>query len=1111
MKHVLFSLLTVLFSVSMTYGQAKVSGKVTDSAGEPLIGASVVVKEVPTVGTITDIDGMYELNVPSGGTTLVFSYTGFETREMKISGASVINATLSEGKLLDEVVVTALGVSRSEKSIGYSVQKVTSDEIIKSGALNPIDALAGQVAGLQVTSAGGTAGAASRMVLRGATNLDGNNEALLVVDGVRVNNSELHSERSLGGVANSNRGMDINPSDIESVSVLKGAAASALYGVDAANGVILITTKKGKKRDGIALDYSVDLTFSQANRFPRLQQKFAQGTNGIYNAPDGAVPLRSWGPSLDTLFWDGQPSLWDKNGNIVGASEATSDMQRVTPYDNYAKVFRTGISQNHNLSVSGGTELLSFRVGAGLSNNKGIVHNNEFNRINLSVGTSSSFLDKKLTINTYANYINSGGVRIQQGSNTSGLMLGLTRTPITFDNSNGLDEPWNSDDPSAYFFSGAGIQRNYAGGTRGFDNPFWVLNNSPFEDNVNRLMGNIGVTYAFDEWFSLGTTLGTDLYSDNRSQSFEIGSRSVPTGRVIEDNYNYRNLDAYFTASGGGDLAGTLAMNYSAGVNIYNEFFKQNYLQGDGLAFRDYRNIRNAANVSGFTSLAETKRVGFFGSLELSYDRWMYLTLTGRQDYLSNLIVPGKEFKSSDISVFYPSASLGIVFTEKLKTNFLDYGKLRLSFGQVGGGAPAAYLTSTNFVNPSFNQGTVNDFNDGWTNGIGFPFLGQTGFTLDAVRGAFDLRPSLTTEYEAGLELRFLDNRLLLDVTGYTRNSTDQILVVPVAGSSGFQRAVLNSGSLSTTGMEALLAYDLIDNSDYGLRINANFGTWTTYVEELAEGVANQYIDGFTGSSVYNIAPERDANGKIIKKYEYGQIFGGAWLRTNSVVDGNHVYDPTKPYDPNGQLIINSDPSSAGYGYPIADPTNRVIGNPNPDFIMGFGADFRMKKFNITSQFEWRQGGQMWNGTKGALVNYGMAAATEERGTTVVFPGVNGSLVDGQYVVSSQENNIGATLSQAWYQGNGGGFGAVSEHFIEDASSLRIRTLGASYNFGSLIGKSVKDLTLGVSAHNILLWSPYDGIDPNSSLVGSSSNGQGLEYFNNPAAQSFMIRLSASF
>jgi TonB-linked SusC/RagA family outer membrane protein len=1110
MKHVLCSIFVVLLSAGLSFGQSKVTGKVTDSSGEPLIGASVVVKEVPTVGTITDIDGMYELVIPAGGLNLVFSYTGYETKEMGLGSSKILNVILSEGKLLEEVVVTALGVSRSDKSIGYSVQKVSSSEILKSGAMNPIDALAGQVAGLQVTSASGSAGAATRMVLRGTTTLNGNNEALLVVDGVRVNNSELHSERSLAGVANSNRGIDINPADIESISVLKGASASALYGVDAANGVILITTKKGRKKDGISVDYSADVSFSQANRFPKLQQKFAQGTSGIYSPPNGAAPLRSWGPNLDTLYWNGDANYaFDKNGAIIGESRATSGMKKVSPYDNYAKIFRTGVSQNHNLSVSGGSDLLSFRVGAGISNNNGIVQNNEFNRINLSVGTTSSFLNKKLTITTYANYINSGGIRIQQGSNTSGLMLGLTRSPITFDNSNGLDEPWNAEDPSAYQLAN-GNQRNYANGA-GFDNPFWVVNNTPFEDKVNRLMGNLGITYKFNDWFSLGTTVGTDLYSDNRSQSFEIGSRTVPGGRVIEDNYIFNNIDAYVQASGGGDLTNKISLNYLIGTNIFNESIKQNYLQGDGLAFRNYRNIRNTSNVSGFTSITESKRVGFFGSLEMGYDRWIYLTLTGRQDYLSNLIVPGKPFAAGDISIFYPSASLGFVFTEKLKPNFLDYGKVRLSFAQVGGGAPAAYLTSTNFVNPSLNQGTVNDFNDGWTNGIGFPFLGQTGFTLDAVRGAFDLRPSLTTEYEAGLDLRFLNNKLKLDVTGYSRQSTDQILVVPVAGSSGFQRAVLNSGALSTTGIDVMFGYDLINKEKMGLTVNANFGTWRTYVEELAEGVANQYIDGFTGSSVYNIAPEKDANGKVIKKYEYGQIFGGAWLRTNDVVNGQHVFNPDKAYNPDGKLIINSDPSSAGYGYPIADPTNRVIGNPNPDFIMGFGADFRVQKLNFTSQFEWRQGGQMWNGTKGALVNYGMAKATEERGSSIVFPGVAGSLIDGQYVVTSQENNINATLSQAWYQGNGGGFGAVSEHFIEDASSLRIRTLGLSYNFGGLVGKSVKDLTLGFSAHNILLWSPYDGIDPNSSLVGSSSNGQGLEYFNNPAAQTYMIRLSASF
>lgn len=1106
MKQIIFFMLIFFGSISIANGQRTITGKVTGASGEPIIGANVIVKEALGVGTITDIDGLYSLLVPANGATLSFSYTGYESKDVPLGNLSTVDVILTEGKLLDEVVVTALGISRSDKSLGYSVDKLSSEKLQKSNALNAVDALAGSVAGLQVTSASGSAGAATRMVLRGATNMDGNNQALMVVDGVRINNSENHSERSLGGVAVSNRGIDLNPNDIESISILKGAAASALYGVDAANGVILVTTKKGKKGQAASVEYGVSLGFDKVNRFPSLQDKYSQGTNGQYLAPAPGA-LRSWGALVDTLYFDGATTnRFDTNGNIVGQSNPNKG-KKVVPYDNMRNAFKTGVTQTHNLSFTGGNELLGFRIGAGYTNQDGVIPNNTFQRLNVSSGTNSSFYGDKLKINTYVNYTKSNGRRIQQGSNTSGLLLGLLRTPVTFDNSNGFDKPW--DNVASYEFAD-GTQRNNAAGA-GFDNAYWVMNNTPFRDETNRFLGNVNASYMFSKWFTLGTTIGTDVFTDNRSQGFEKGSRAFTAGRVFEDNQNYRNIDAYLQLSGGSQLSEKISFNYMAGVNIFDETFKQNYTQGDQLALLDYLHIANASQISTIVDVTKSKRVGFFGQVEGGYDNWLYLTLTGRQDYLSNLINPSKPFKSSDISVFYPSASVGVVLSELWSVKPFDYLKLRGSYAIVGGGAPSAYLTATNFLSPTFNVGTINDFGDGWTNGLGFPFLGVSGFSLDAVQGAFNLVPSLTKELELGFDSRFLNNRGKLDFAWYNRISQDQILVVPVSGSSGFQRAVLNSGSLSTNGFDITLGYDVIAKSNVQLTLSGNFSTWRTYVDELAPGVQNQYLDGFTGSSVYNLAPERDENGNITKKYQYGQIWGGAWLRTNDVVDGKHVYNPDKPYNPKGQMIIQGDPTSSGYGYPIADPTNQVIGNPNPDFIAGIGADLRVNKFNFNVLFDWRQGGQMWNGTKGALVNYGTAKATEERGSSVTFPGVIGVQSDNGYNIVNQTNNISSQLNQAWYTTNGGGFGAVSEHFVEDASSFRIRSIGMSYDLGSVFSKGVKSLNIGVAANNVLLWSPYDGIDPISSLVGSSSNGQGLDYFNNPAVSSFIVKLNAKF
>ncbi len=1088
MKKILFTL-SLLLVVGFVMGQRTITGVITDVSGEALIGANVLA-EGTTTGTITEIDGSFSLDLPEGVNTVIVSYTGYETKTIDVTGMSTLSVSLAEGEVLDEVVVTALGISREEKALGYAVQQVDAQTIQDANTVSAIDALAGAAAGVQITSSSGAAGASSRIVLRGQTSFNGDNEALIVIDGVRMSNDENSTERTLGGVAYSNRAMDLNPNDIASVSVLKGAAATALYGLEGARGVILITTKSGSSGK-LKVDVGANLTFSNINNVTGLNDQYVQGSGGNWQGPESGQS-GSWGPHRDDVTWDGSDYAYDNNGRLVTDGSGTP----FVPYDNIDNFFNTGVTRNLNLAFSGGTGNTNYRFSFGNSNEQGVVPNNTFNRYNVGLNVGSTLFDDKMSVRLNANYVNSGGVRIQQGSNTSGVMLGLLRTPISFDNANGFADA--EDEVSSYQFADFS-QRNYRGGI-GYDNPFWIVNNAPFTDDVNRFFGSANLSYQFSNWFSLNALLGLDTYSDNRIQRFEIGSRTVPGGQVIEDNYNYRHTDFYFTAKGEGEIAPNLTLSYNAGINLYDEQLKQNYIQGDGLNFPGFMNLSNTASISSQITNTNQRTAGLFATVDFGYDNWLYLTLSGRNDYSSTLINPFAEFSSGDISFFYPAASLGIVFSEKVDIPGLSFGKLRVSYAEVGGGAPSPYLTSTPFIAPVQNQGTINDVNDGWTNGIGFPFQGVSGFVLNGVAGNPVLKPSRTKDLEMGLDLRFANDRIGLDITGYTRESVDQIIPINIANSTGFQRAVVNSGELATVGGEVVLTLNPIRTNDINWNVGFNFSTWNTTVESLPEGVQNQYLDGFTSTGAYNIAPETDENGVVTQTYEYGQLLGGAFQRVNT---DNGTFDPNNAYNPDGALVINNDPTSSGYGFPLVDPNQRVVGNPNPDWLLGINTTFRYKNISVSALFDIREGGDIWNGTKGALTFFGRSELTENRGTVTVFDGV---LPDGS------ANNIAVPLTQSWYQGNGGGFGAVSEHFIEDGSFRRLRFVTIAYDLGDILADAGFDrFSVSVTGRNLFLSTPYTGFDPELSLVGSSSNGQGLDYFQMPNTRSFAIGLNATF
>lgn len=1122
MKNILFTFCFILVA-SFAFGQSSVTGVIIDETGDAMIGANVVA-EGTTVGTITDIDGSFTLAVPEGTNRILVTYIGYADKYIDINGKSNVSIQMKPGTVLDEVVVTALGVSRDEKALGYAVQEVNSNTIRDANVVSAIDALAGSAAGVNVNTSSGAAGASSRVVLRGQTSFNGDNQALIVVDGIRLNNSENSTERSLAGVANSNRAMDLNPNDIESISILKGGAATALYGLEGARGVILITTKKGSVDQGVQVEYGTNFTISQATNITGLQDKFTQGSGGTWSGPSTAFfpSAVSWGLEIDeNTYWVNDPNdpfKWDVNGEIQSLTSDQVNQLRADgfnvnqfqAYNNVEDFFQTGTTWQNNLSISGGLGKTSYRLSLGNSDETGITPNNEFDRLNVGLNVNSKALNDKLTIGLGTNFSNTKGQRIQQGSNISGVMLGLLRTPVSFDNANGFSDPVNN--PLSYQFAD-NSQRNYRGGG-GYDNPYWVVNNTPYNDVTNRFFGNINASYAFTDWVKLGAVIGTDFYTDNRVQRFEIGSRTQPAGQVLEDNYNYRHTDQYYTLSGNGNVSDDFSISYTTGVNLYDQTLKNTYVQGDGLNFFGFSELGNTSAISSQVDNTKIRTAGIYGSVDFGFQNFAYLTLTGRNDWTSTLIDPAKPFNGGDISFFYPSVSLGLIFSEKIDIPGMSLGKLRFSYAEVGGGAPGAYSTTTSFVQPIANAGTVNDIGDGWTNGVGFPFQGQSGFLQSGIAGNPTLTPSRTTNLELGADLRFLQNRIGVDVSWYTGRSTDQIIAINIPQSTGFQRAFVNSGELSNTGFEVVLNLTPVQTPNFKWDATVNFSRWKTLVESLPDNVPSQYLDGFTGSGVFNIAPERedsnddgviDNNDAVIQTFEYGQIFGGAFQRVNDTdVNGNAIFNADMPYNPDGQLIINNDPSSAGYGFPMADPVARVIGNPNPDFLLGITNTLTYKNLSLSFLFDIREGGDIWNGTKGAITFFGTSELTENRGTVTVFPGLSGN--------TGQANDVAVELTQDWYTGNGGGFGSVAEHFVEDGSFRRLRYVSLGYDFGSLLGNiGIENLRLSLTGRNLYLNTPYTGFDPELSLVGSSSNGQGLDYFQIPNTRSFAVGLNAKF
>lgn len=821
-----FLMFVLLLITANLQAQYRILGTITDEGdGSPLIGVNVYELGQPTKGTITDFDGAYELEVTSLESTLVASYVGFSDQEIDIAGRNVVDVAMTQGVALDEVVVTALGIEREEKALGYAVQTVDSKSLnnVRAGN-NMLNSLTGKVAGLQTTSASNGLTSSSRLVIRGESSLNINdNSPLIVVDGIPINNNIFgvgggNTDQSNLPTDYGNGAAEINPEDIESVSVLKGAAASALYGSRAGNGVILITTKSGKGQQGLGVSISSSTMFSNPLVLPKIQTQYGGGWGLQYYADFGT----NFGPALNagnTLAQDGSPSF--ENGEEL-------------PFDqrfDFNDFFQTGLALNNQVSVTGGYDKGSFRLSYGNSYNEGIVPNTDLRRNNLSFNSSYHISDK-WTVDLTANYIRSESDNVPvAGYGSQGVMYTLLW------NYNNVDLDWLKN----YWAEGGEnfSQRNIFSWA---DNPWLIVNENLNGFGKDRLFGRVSTKYQITPALSLMLRAGTDYFDDLRVSRRPIGSQRYPDGMYREQNITFREINTDFLLSYNKRF-NDFSTVISIGANRMNQTTSENFIEGRGLAIPAIYTLGNINVQPTLNRFNGEKRINsVYAFANIGYKDFLYLDLTARNDWSSTL-------PRENNAYFYPAASLSFIPSEVFDMGAaVDYLKVRFNVARIGNDTDPFQLTRT------YQFATL-------PNSVTNPSLLPNA----------NLKPVQTDSYEFGLQGNLFKNRLGFDFTYYNTKSKDQIISAGISEASGFASTVINAGEIESEGLElALNAVPVKLNNGFQWDVGINFTRNRSYVNELAPGIET-FIVGYgpNGATV-----EARPGGRM------GDIYGEVFLRS---------------------------------------------------------------------------------------------------------------------------------------------------------------------------------------------------------------------------------------
>lgn len=1080
MRTKLNGLLTLLLAlvVHISFAQQKtVSGVVTDQEGLPLPGVNIVV-EGTTTGTQTDFDGLYNILV-SPGQTLVFTYIGQKESKQVVGASKTINVQMEENaQALEEVVVTAQGIKKEKQALGYAVAEVNEEQLEQRAEGDVGRILTGKASGVNITSQSGLSGSGTSIVIRGLSSFSGSNQPLFIVDGVpfdsgtngQQKNGDNGRNNFIDGNNGSSRFLDLDPNNIASVNVLKGLAAATLYGTAGRNGVILITTKNGAtiaggpKKNEITVSSS--LFFNEIASLPDYQDSYGGGFDQAFG-----WFFSNWGPSFDRdgiAGWSNQNAIDDQGTVAHPYSTSTSAVQAAfpefqgaryewKPYNSVEKFFRTGVVKSNSVNLNGGSDdgKVSYNANFGHLDDEGFTPGNNLKRYTLGMG-GRAILSNKFTVSGTMNFSNtnfkSPPVAASTGNSVFGdgssIFANLFYTPRNID-IQGLPFESPIDGSSVYYRQGNDIQH-----------PLWTVKNALTQQITNRVFGNAAVMYDINDNLNLTYRFGLDFYSENNTNSQNKGGvgGSVATQSGIYQTWNNSNtiLDHNLILTGQYEFSEKIGFSFNAGATTRREFFNQTGVASSGQQVFGVLRHFNFALQDEIQFTTERNIVGLYGQLDFDYDRMVYLTLSGRNDYVSNLATENN-------SIFYPSASLSLIPTKLIEglqsQGGLNYLKLRAGYG-TSANFPTGYPVAANldldtqFFQDDSGQDVVANTS---ANRLGNP----------------QLKPELLSEIEVGLESRFFNSRLSLDLSYYTRTTTDLIIDRPLDPSTGYTTTQTNIGEIKSDGIEAdvnLAIFRAEEEGGLDWNINAN---WTTNSSEVTDLGLDTDIVVYSGFS--------DLGNAAIVGEQLGVIVGSRIGRTED-----------------GELLVN-----AGGDY-VIEEGNFIIGNPNPDWALNISNGFKFKNFSFNFLMNYTHGGDIYSRTVSALLGRGLTTDTEDRLNTFILPGV---LADGTPNTRQINNST--------FYFNNVVFGP-DELGVFDASVVRLQEISLGYSLPSKFLDKTPFGTLSFTVSGFNLW--YEAInipkgtnfDPNVAGVGVG-NGRGFDYLNGPSSRRYGLSVKATF
>ena len=1054
-------LASLFLCIGAALAQMKISGTVISSEdGQPVIGASVVVTGTGQ-GTVTNLEGQFTLTVPERA-KLHISSAGMKA--VDVTAKDNMRVVLEPlNTTLGEVVVTAMGIKRSAKALGFSATAVKGDEIAAARTNDIMSSLAGKVAGVQISSSSSDPGSSKSVIVRGISSLGSTNQPLYVIDGVPLNNSTVSTDRDL------NRGYDfgngasaVNPDDVESMTILKGAAATALYGSRAANGVILITTKTGKKaQKGLGIEYNGGMQWETLLRLPQMQNDFGMGWYG--NKTDNENG--SWGPRFD--------GSWLRYGAVY---KGTQNFKSYVPIKNNVRdFFDTGYRYSNSVSLNGATDVSNFFLSLSQISQDGIIPTNADSYNKYTFSARASHKVNNLTFSTSLNYAYQRNNFVSTGQKSSSMYNNVMQTPrdISIVELKDLSNPFNT---PGYYYTPYGVT-----------NPYYVLNNFKNEFESERFYGKLQLDYDFLKYFKLTYRFGLDTSTEHHDMgepnmstlfkgtpNWEDALRSL-TGRVSEQTTRRREINQDLLVTFDKDLTDSWHINALVGFNGNERKYSYQSSEITNLTIPTWLNLANTADKPTIKSYQRTQRLmGVLGQAEVAFKNMVYLTLTARNDWSSTL-------PRGSRSYFYPGATASWIFSEVLPENVkktVNYAKLRAAWGKTGNDA-LPYM-----VNTIYPQGSASS--SGWATSK-FPFTngGWNAYTVGNTLGGSKLSPEMTTEFEVGLNMAFFGNRLSFDASFYNRTSDRQIFSLDMDAASGYLYQNMNLGEIRNRGVELVVSGTPVKLKDFAWDVTWNFTkNWSKVISLPEELGGESSIYGLTGGTgLY-----------AIKGEELGVFKAYVPLR-----------DPAT-----GKVVVDNQ------GLPVRNPKQQIVGSMNYKYTMGINNTFTYKGVSLSVDVDIRQGGKMFSRTKNVTYFTGnaMQTAYNSRNPWIIPNTVvqNGTDAQGKPVYVDNNTPLNATSIYKFWDDGGLELGAGD---LIDKSYIKLRAITLSWALPKkwLANTFLTDVRLSAFGNNLFLWTPAENtfVDPELTSFGNDLRGNFGEWSANPSSRKFGFNVSVKF